>query len=359
MEQKQKKKYIQIVIISIVIILVSLSTIFNSQISSKIRQWLFKADIKVSNDDLVVHFISVGQGDAIAISCPNGEIMLIDAGPKKSQNKLINYIKDKVITSNNDLEIDYLLLSHPDTDHSGGMCAIFEEFEIKNFFRPNIASFSENVLDFAMVSDLTEYNQVINASEREQNITINVIVGQYEFNMGDVLVEIFAPLRVYSTTNQMSPIVKVSYLGKSFLFTGDIQDESERDMILNLENTLDADVLKVAHHGSSRSTSEEFVRLVTPQYAVISVGTNSYGHPHMSTINTLQNNNIEIYTTQSNSIVFVCGRDFFGVINNKTHSFEFVDWWVIVLVINGVLLFVLVKQIIKMVLDRKKDFNID
>ena len=217
MEKKQKKEYAKIIIFSILILLFAISIVFTSPISSGIKNALYKAKIKVSSDDLVVHFIDVGQGDAIAIQMPNDKIMMIDSGTKDSQNYLVAYIRDEVLKSKQSLVIDYLILTHSDLDHSGGICALFANFEIKNFYRPNIASESENIGDFALKSSSNEYNEAIKSSCAEQGLTTNVINKEFEFSIGEVLVKIFPPVKAYSTTNDMSSVTKISYLGKSFL----------------------------------------------------------------------------------------------------------------------------------------------
>ncbi|MBQ7880589.1 MAG: MBL fold metallo-hydrolase [Clostridia bacterium] len=360
MEKKQKKEYAKIIVLSILILLFAISICFTSLISANIKKILYKADFKVSNDDLVVHYIRVGQGDAIALQLPNNKTMMIDSGPKDSQNVLITYIKDEVLKSTNDLAIDYLILTHPDTDHSGGMSAIFAEFEVKNFFRPNIASDSEDIGEFAMKSTLVEYDEVINKSKEEKDLQANIINIEYEFYIDNILVQIFPPLKVYDTTNEMSPIIKITYLGKSFLFTGDIQGESEDDLLNYYKEKLDADVLKVAHHGSNTSTSVEFATMVSPEYAIICVGSNSYGHPHFTTITTLQNVGAQVLTTEGSTIRFVCGKEMFVVLEeNKTHSFVFVDWWIVGLVIEIVLVIWLIKAIIKVVKLHKDELKDD
>lgn len=356
METKQKKEYAKVIIISTIMLLVAISIIFTSSISSGIKRLLYKADIKASAGDLIVHYINVGQGDSMALQMPNGKVMLIDAGPKESQNKLVEYIKNNVLKSNNYLTIDYLMLTHSDIDHSGGMCAVFAEFEVKNFFRPNIASNSEDVDDFAIQSNTEEYNEVIISASKEKGLKITTIDNQIMFNVGKVLVQIFPPVNIYSSTNKMSPIIKVSYLNKSFLFTGDIQDDSEEDLLEEYGKELNADVLKVAHHGSKTSTSVEFINTVSPEYAVICVGDNSYGHPHFNTVSNLENYGTTVFTTEDTSIRFVCGKEFFGVLhNNKIHSAEFIDWWMIALVIELCLVVNLAIIVVKLVKPSRKD----
>ena len=180
MEKKQVKEYIQITLVAILIILFGISAVFAATISQGLKDILFKANIR-ANDDLVVHFIDVGQGDAIAIKFPNQKVMLIDSGPKISQNHLVEYMKNEVLASNNKLTIDYLLLTHPDGDHSGAMCAMFGQFDVIRFFRPNIACESENINNFAMQSNLDEYNEVVKSASNEKGLQVDIINQNYEF----------------------------------------------------------------------------------------------------------------------------------------------------------------------------------
>lgn len=356
MEKKQAKKYlVSVIVLSIVITLLGISCIFSSAISKSIKNLLFKADIRV-NDDLLVHFINVGQGDAIAIKFANEKIMLIDAGPKANQNHLVEYIRDNVMASNNDRVIDYLVLTHSDVDHSGGMSAVFAEFDIKHFFRPAIASKNENLNDFNISASNEEYTEVINLSKQENGLTTDIMSTNFEFYVGDAFVQIFAPIRTYLTTNEMSPIIKISYSGKSFLFTGDILEESEQDMINYYGDYLSADVLKVAHHGSSSSTSENFVNKVKPKYAVICVGDNTYGHPTFETISRLNNVGAEVLTTKNETVRIICYNGNLKVLEHDIiHSYEFVGWWVLVLIVEVVLITNLTVVITKWIIVHKKE----
>lgn len=356
MEQKQKKKCIQIIVLVILITLFGVSIIFTSQISVNIKNMLYKMDIKTSKEDLIVHFINVGQGDAIAVTFPNDKVMLIDTGPKDSQNILLKYLKSEVFKNSNDMVIDYLILTHSDLDHAGGMCCVFEEFEVKNFFRPNIASASESAQDFAMQVLEEEYDEGIKLSQEEQGVDVNVLSTYFEFGVGDAQIQIMPPVKNYSTPNEMSCLTKITYKNKSFLFTGDIQGDSETDAIKYYADKLDADVLKVAHHGSKSSSSTQFLEFVSPQYAVISVGYNGYGHPNFETIANLENMGAEVHTTLSGDVRFVCGKEMFGVLKNKqTHSYEFVNWWIIALAFIIVLVYKLIKSTIMFVRELRCD----
>ena len=355
--EKQKKRFVKIIILSTIIVVLALSCVFNSKISSLLTTGLYKGlDVRTNSDDLVVHYITIGQGDAVAIQFPNRQTMLIDTGPKSGQNNLISYINGNVIKDNMLPTIDYVLLSHPDIDHAGGMCAVFGGFNVKCFFRPNVASLSEDESGFALKSESDEYDEVIKAAKCEDGIKIEKVVEYFQFYVGKVKVEIFPPVGVYDTTNEMSQVVKISYLGKSFLFTGDIGFAAESDMIAKYSNKLDADVLKVAHHGSKNSTSEQFVDMVSPEYAVICTHKNLYGHPALRVIATLEDSGAKICRTDLMHIRFVCSKDYFGLLKQDTiKSYVSMQWWKIALAIDIVLIIVLLKDLVKM-FRNKSDF---
>ena len=244
------------------------------------------------------------------------------------------------------------MLTHPDTDHSGGMCAIFKKFDVKNFYRPNIASKSEEINNFVAMSDINEYDEVINIAQEDDELKTYIIDKNYNLNIGNVRVEIFAPLRVYSTTNSMSPVIKISYLDQSFLFVGDIQLDAEKDMIKTYSTQLDADVLKVAHHGSDTSSSDQFISAVSPKYGVISADNpNSYGHPSYNTIVTLQKYNVEIIKTSDNVVRFSLGDQGLELLNDDIIiSNIFVQWVVMVILLISILIvieFILIIRLIK------------
>lgn len=355
MAKEQKKELTKIIVISIILLIISVSIIFTKPISKFINRILIDADIQTGNNDMVVHFIDVGQGDAIAIKLPNNEIMVIDSGTKDSQNYLVEYLKDNVLMNNKDLVVDYLFLTHSDIDHSGGMCAIFAEFEVKNFYRPNIASKNESLNNFDLKTDTEEYDEVIALSKQEKSLNVVTLNQEIKFNIDKVLVEIFSPLDIYDTTNEMSSVIKLTYCNKSFLFTGDIGGNSEEDMLTTHKERLNCDVLKVAHHGSKESTSEEFVNTVTPEYAVICVGENSYGHPHFTVVSRLENAGAEVLTTKNSTVRFICNQNGLSILDkNAIYSTEYIKWWAVALSIDLILAICLIRIIIDKILKSKK-----
>lgn len=349
--EKKKKEYIRIIILAVFILILMISAVLSSPISLGIKKLLFKTGVKICDDEMIVHFVDVGQGDASVITFPNGQTMVIDAGPKSSQNELIEYIGDNIKTIDNNQVIDYLILTHPDSDHSGGMCALFSYFDVKQFYRPNIASKSEDSTQFVEVSIVNEYDEVINASKNEKGLITSIVNQNYTFNIGDVTIEIYAPLRIYSTSNSMSSVINIRYLGKSFLFAGDIQMDAEHDMIAQYSTLLDTDVLKVAHHGSNTSSSEQFIAQVSPKYAVISAGSpNAHGHPSYETILTLQKYDAEIIKTHDNMVRFSLGDQGLELLNkDDIISSVFIEWKVIAIILASILIIIEALLVVRLV----------
>lgn len=356
MEKENEKGIKKIIVLSIIAFLILVSIICTYPISKAFRLILDKwFDVKTQG--MVVHYIDVGQGDAIAIQFPNQEIMLIDSGTKDSQNVLIDYLNNNLLNSKKDKIIDYVILTHSDVDHSGGLCAVFSNFEVKKFYRPNIATINEDKDEFWTGVATLEYAEVINTAYAEKNIKIEVISDGVAFMIDDVKIEFFGPLKYYGDSNQVSPMIKISYSNKSFLFAGDTQYESELDVLNKYGEKLRADVLKVAHHGSGDATSSEFLNAVDPDLAIISVGANNtYGHPANDTMLRLLSEGVSSYRTDENGdIRILCNKNKLEVLNDSaTITREFIDWWKVGLVIEIVITINLILEIIRFVKKQKE-----
>lgn len=233
----------------------------------------------MTNGTMAVNYIDVGQGDATLIRV-NGKNLLIDAGPNKSSDQLVSYIKNLGVTT-----IDYVIATHPHEDHIGGMDEIFYEFEIKNFLAPKVEHTTKTF----------EKMMTVVSNEGLKPIQLKAGSGD-KIDLGDgTSVEVFSPVQdKYDDLNDYSPIMKISFGDTSFIFTGDAEKLVEKEVI-NSGVNLDSDVLKIGHHGSTTSSSEEFIKLVEPSIAVIPVGVgNDYGHPHKETLDLLNKYNVKI-----------------------------------------------------------------
>ena len=276
-------------------LLISLSFVFYSKINYAVENFLFnKFNIVSQKDNLLVHFIDVGQGDAIAINLPNNEVMVIDAGPKKNNVKLTNYIKENVLGAKNNSRIDYLVLTHADADHIGGALLLLNEFDVGKVYLPKVSADTKTYIE------LEEY---VNENE-----SYEVVTALTSFDVKETKINILG-LYNYNDTNNSSAVVKLEFKNKSFLFTADITAEVENQLIEDYGEMLNADVLKVAHHGSKYSTSKNFVDVVTPEYSIISVGENSYGHPVQDVLNNLYKSEV-VRTDVDGNILFAVGKHY-------------------------------------------------
>lgn len=230
---------------------------------------------------LIVSYIDVGQADSIFIESDNKSV-LIDAGTNETGENVVKFLNEKNIK-----HIDYVIATHPHEDHIGGMAEVIKNFEIGNFYSPKV------------ISNTKTYERMVKEL-KNQNLKINILKGGVEpgIDIPGVKVEVLSPNKdEYENLNNYSPIIKITFGKNTFLFTGDAEKEIEREL---LENNLDlkADVLKVGHHGSSTSTTKDFLNAVNPSYAVISVGKdNKYKHPSKGTIKTLESKKINMLRT--------------------------------------------------------------
>ena len=229
-------------------------------------------------DKMEVHFIDVGQGDATLIKC--GEhAMLIDAGDDSKGTAIQNYLKKQKVE-----KLDYLVLTHPDSDHIGGAPTIITKFDIKKVFVSNYEK------------DNKTYRKLIQALDDKDLKYMTPKVGS-RYYLGTALITILAPNKEYDNPNDASVSLIIKNGDNKFIFSGDAGEDAEKD-ILDNEIDISADVYHVAHHGSKTSTSKDFFKAINPDYAVISCAEgNSYGHPHAETLNTLRTNGVKVYRT--------------------------------------------------------------
>ncbi len=243
---------------------------------------LFQGTVAITpSEDLKVHFLDVGQGDSIFIELPTNETILIDASIKDASNKIINYLREENVS-----KIDYVFATHPHSDHIGGMSAVIKAFDIGQIYMPK-----------AVTTTKTYENLLLTI--KDKNLKIKTAkAGNTIIDTDDLKLVVLAPNQdSYESLNNYSIVLKLTYKEKSFLFMGDAETLSEKEITGDIQ----ADVLKVGHHGSRTSTSQAFLNKVNPSYAVISVGLNNdYKHPHQEVIDRLEKKNIKIYRTDQN-----------------------------------------------------------
>lgn len=235
---------------------------------------------------LKMYFIDVKEGDATFIITPTSKTILIDTGNDYFDSG--KYIYDFILSKNFN-KIDFLIISHPHRDHIGGAVFLLLNMEVKNFYHSSITS---NYEIYYKVLDIIK-DKKINYKIIKENDNIKV-----EPNI-DIFV-LNPPKDLYKSVNNNSIVLKISYKNISVLFTGDIEKKAERDIIRRFRNTkiLKSDILKVPHHGSNTSSTDEFIKEVSPKVAVIFCGIkNRYGHPHLEVLQRYRKYGIKIFRT--------------------------------------------------------------
>ena len=222
--------------------------------------------------DLQIHFLDVGQGDCTIVLC-DGESMVIDGGPASASSFVYSYIRNTLELQH----IDYVVSTHPHLDHVYGLSSVLNAAPVDLVLTP--------VLEW----DSKAFNSMVKYAEK-QGAPLSVPQEGDTLQLGGATVTILHcwPEAIdYGRTNDSSIVVRIDYKQTSFIITGDAEDWSEYMMIDSGMN-LKADVLRVAHHGSSTASTMEFLQSVQPKYAVISVGKdNGYGHPHQEVLERL------------------------------------------------------------------------
>lgn len=234
---------------------------------------------------LEVHYLDVGQGDATLIVCGDGA-MLIDAGNNSWGDDVRDYLEYQGVE-----DLDYVIGTHPDADHIGGLDVVMEAFDCGTVIMPDYEK------------ETKTYEEVIDVmNQKGLELTLPQVGTVYE--LGEAAFTIVAPQGDYGdNANDYSVGILLEHGENRFLFTGDAEEDSEADM-LNSGMDLSADVFKAAHHGSRTANTEAFLERVDPGYVVISCGEgNSYGHPHAEVLNRLREMGIKVFRTDEEGTI--------------------------------------------------------
>ncbi|MCL1998425.1 MAG: MBL fold metallo-hydrolase [Turicibacter sp.] len=227
-------------------------------------------------NEIRIHYIDVGQGNSVLVHSNNNAV-LIDAGVVAASSAVVAYIERLGITT-----LDYVVATHPHSDHIGGLPAVLDNFEVRELWMPDV------------VHDTNTFERLLDAVERN-GVEITTIMAGDTLSAGIIQMTAVAPnSNMYSNLNDYSIVLHMSFGYTGFLFTGDAEALSENEM-LAAGHFLQADILQVAHHGSATSTTEAFLDAVMPFAAVIQSGAeNQFGHPHPSVISRLEERGIVI-----------------------------------------------------------------
>ncbi|MEG2158974.1 MAG: MBL fold metallo-hydrolase [Clostridia bacterium] len=358
---KKQKRIINIIIVVLVIVVLAMGCLYYFDIEPfdivlgnntdfkyyKVGEVGDVPNILASaSGDLRIHYIDVNQGDSILIQLPDGKNMLIDGGDRDSKvaSCVINYLlSDKVglkRNSNNAITLDYVLLTHCDSDHCGSLDDIIasSSIDVKSVYRPRVLSKhsadplksvieQEKAQNVQTISTTVYYNFVdsivkevasgiLSENDIHYNLQGNHIDGVgYTLNFYNPKAEMYDKLASAQDKNNISPIIVLTYNSatpKRILLTGDADEKAEQNFVDNVNANLfsdsfsgDIDVLKVAHHGGEESSNDFFLGMAKPEYAVISVGEgNKYNHPREVSLSRLST---YVSTDKNGSVVMTIG----------------------------------------------------
>ena len=277
-------KRILVVTALLVILLMAVSDTFGFVSYEDMMVFLRLRPPVFTTAELSVHFIDVGQGDSTLI-ISGDRTVLIDAGDSEGGQAVRSYLVSQKVD-----HLDYIIATHPHSDHTGGIETVLESFETGTLLIP---VFSENGKS---EDDLYAWHE-LNRTAEAAGIAMTEAVPGMTLDLGISSLSVLAPSGDYDEINNYSVVTELVHGDNSFLITGDAETESEADMLKSgvLE---DIDVLKAGHHGSSTSTGSEFLEIVKPEYAVISCGAgNSYNHPSGSVMKRLGEYGVRVFRT--------------------------------------------------------------
>ncbi len=267
-------------------------------------------------NNLEVIFLDVGQGDSIFIESKDGTRYLFDGG-SSSVKEVGKYRLVPFLKSNGISKLDYVFISHFDKDHVNGVLEIMEEMDPSGSsnsisIETLVLGNSRNQIKTNDVREISEDDLYVKCLDIAKENGIKLVYmeqGDY-IKEDDLLISCLSPKGSYSSNNENSMILDINYKDFNLLLTGDIEGQGEvalNEVLLELSKKEQGyDILKVAHHGSKNSTSNEFLSIVGPKHAVISSGkNNSYGHPHQELLDRLKETNSKIYTTTNEGAITV------------------------------------------------------
>ena len=304
---RKKKKRVNKIIYLIILLFLAFLASYEPEIYNRLETFVLgKEQIDTTkyeipeNGSLSVYFIDVGQADSILIST-GSKNMLIDAGNNEDGEKLVKYLKSLGIK-----KFDYVIGTHAHEDHIGVMDDVIDNFEIENFYMPDVITTTktfEDVLDSLSKKSVKFKTPNINDT----------------FNMDDARFKVLHVGNDKSDLNGTSIVIKLQYGKISFMFTADATSDVESKI---LNEDLKSTVLKVAHHGSKYSSTATFLNKVSPQYAVIMTGFgNSYGHPHSIVLQKLEKIGAKIYRTdEKGTIIFKTNGESIEISTVKTDT---------------------------------------
>lgn len=247
--------------------------------------------IDPNGDEMAVHFIDVGQGDATLFQTPQGSV-LVDCSKSEYGDDIIAYLNSQGVT-----ELEYFIITHPDDDHMGAAAYVLENIRVKNF----VMNGQTKTTQF--------FKKALDVLEEKQINSLIAVPGDV-FTVGALQMKIYGPQQHLVDSeewNEASLIIHATYGERSFLLTGDAEKEGEADLLKYYKDNIKCDVFSAGHHGSRTSNSPELLAAAKPTYVVISCGAgNDYGHPHQEALDAFADIGATVYRTdKQGTILFI------------------------------------------------------
>lgn len=287
MDKKTKNKLMKILLVFIIMVCTYFyEEYFQEDTTKNEVEYRQNQEVKINPNNLVIHFVDVGQGDCILIG-QNNEYILIDAGNNEDGQLLVEYFKELGVK-----KFKYVIGTHAHEDHIGGIDNIINNFELDKFYMPDV------------ITTTKTFEDVLDALLKKQKAFDTPKIGD-KFKLNDLEFEVLYLGTDKSDLNDTSIVLKLTYKNTTYLFMGDATSKVEK-ILINEGKDLSSDVLKVGHHGSQYSSTATFLKKVNPSYAVIQVGQdNEYDHPKQVTLDKLNKLNTLTYRTDEQGTIIL------------------------------------------------------
>lgn len=287
MDKKTKNKLMKILLVLIIMVCTYFyEEYFQEDTTKNEVEYRQNQEVKINPNNLVIHFVDVGQGDCILIG-QNNEYLLIDAGNNEDGQLLVEYFKELGVK-----KFKYVIGTHAHEDHIGGIDNIINNFELDKFYMPDV------------ITTTKTFEDVLDALLNKQKAFDTPKIGD-KFKLNDLEFEVLYLGTDKSDLNDTSIVLKLTYKNTTYLFMGDATSKVEK-ILINEGKDLSSDVLKVGHHGSQYSSTATFLKKVNPSYAVIQVGQdNEYDHPKQVTLDKLNKLNTLTYRTDEQGTIIL------------------------------------------------------
>lgn len=296
MQKRIRKRNVKLIVAAaVVVIAAAISAFIPESVWNSIFIKTGLKEPQYVSAPMTVHFIDVGQGDCALITTDSGENVLVDSGEEIKADSVIQYLKSLSVD-----KLDYCIITHPHSDHYGGMLKILSDIPAENVVMPVLSD--KNMPEDSYFKEFVSY---INDNCK----SVKYLKAGDSFTLEKVKFNVFAPAEQLTDLNEMSLVIKASYDNASVMLAGDCSAEEEKDILSRYSaKELKCSILKVGHHGSAEASTDEWLNALRPDICVISAGKyNSYGLPSAETLERFEQRNIKYYRTDiCGTVVFDC-----------------------------------------------------